>query len=85
MYQIIPNNGQKRTVTKTRKVDEVKLNQTFCGTPQYIATEVDCCGLPYPALTCKLRYYRRTTNSTPHCSTPSHQQLAIHQQLTIQE
>ena len=85
MYQIIPNNGQKRTVTKTRKVDEVKLNQTFCGTPQYIAPEVDCCGLPYPALTCVLRYYRRTTNSTPHCSTPSHQQLAIHQQLTIQE
>ena len=85
MYQIIPNSGQKRTVTKTRKVDEVKLNQTFCGTPQYIAPEVDCCGLPYPALTCVLRYYRRTTNSMPHCSTPSHQQLAIHQQLTIQE
>ena len=44
MYQIIPNNGQKRTVTKTRKVDEVKLNQMFSGTPQYIAPEVDCCG-----------------------------------------
>ena len=44
MYQISLSNGQNMKVTKTRKVDEVKLNQMFSGTPQYIAPEVDCCG-----------------------------------------